>query len=151
MEDENFLTRLLMTVFGIMVWIFVVIAIISSVSEMVKKAKLEKEGKEVVAEVWSKSHDEKGYRYYVKYTIDGKEYRDNFKTKDNSIKEGEKVILYYLQGEEDKIYSSKENNVIKNIFKFVSYIIALSPIAYFGKVCIKNYNIFKYKRTIEVE
>ena len=153
MENEHFFTRLLMTIFGIILWIIVIIAIIFAILGIMNNSKLENEGKIAVAKIWNIYYDreDKIYNYYIEYTIGGKKYNDQFKIKDNSLKEGDTITVYYLQGKEDKIYLSKESNTLKNIVAFIFYIIILVPIAYFGKVCIKEYNIFKYKRTINVE
>jgi len=157
MENEKFLTCLLMSVFGIILIFIAIFILILSINSISKHSTLEQEAIPVTAEITykMKKRDKKNiirYTYSVEYVINKQKHNDYIETKDSSLNVGDKIEAYYIPGEEDRIYLSKENSISKNILSFVLILVFFElPLSLFGIKCIKNYNVFKYKREIDVQ
>lgn len=152
MEDEKFLTRLLMTVFGFILLLFVTSQIVGGIKGIKNTTRLKDEAIQVIAEIDYRTYDrEKNkMRYSITYVINGKEYYETIKLNNKNLKEGDKIYVYYLPPDEDKIYLTNENQTFKRIIALILYCMFLFPMAFLGYICIKNYNVFKYRRTIDV-
>ncbi len=157
MENEKFLTCLLMSIFGIILIFIAIFILILQANSIIKYSRLEQEAIPLTAEVIYKmeKRDKENiirYTYSIEYVINEEKHNDYIEIKDSSINVGDKIVVYYLQGEEDKIYLSKENNISKNILSFILILVFFElPLSLFGIKCIKNYNVFKYKREINVQ
>lgn len=153
MEDEKFLTCLLMSAFGIMILLLIAVFIVTSLYNIIVfNPKLEKEGIEVVGEITHiLEHDGKTYKdYSIKYEIKGKEYSDMVRIRNSNLGKGDKISLYYLPDDESEVYLTKENNIMKTIGAGIGLGAFMFPIAFLGFKCIQRYNVFKYKRNIDV-
>lgn len=153
MENEKFLTCLLMSVFGIIILLLIAVFVLASLYNIIIfKPKLEKEGMEVVGEViYILNHYGKTYKdYSIEYEIKGRQYSDMIRIRNSDLRKGDKILLYYLPNHEDKLYLTKENNVMKTIVAGIGFGIIMFPIAFLGFKCIQRYNVFKYKRNIDV-
>lgn len=154
MENENFLTLLFMSLFGIIIIMCVIIMIIVGIFKIISKPNLEQEAVKIIAQIEiciEKGTKNKVSKYSVKYEIDGKEYNNKIEIKDKNLKEGDKIYVYYVPGNENELYLSNERNIIVEIIAMILQILLLTPIMVLGVKCIKNYNVFKYRRTINIE
>lgn len=153
-HEHGFFAYLFMTISGIALIIIGILPIIISINSAIEKAYKEKNEKLVEVTVISKEVDESGiwnsYKvtYVVTYTINNKEYvKELGLDKISYANKGDKVTLAYTNNPEKLMIPYTEGAAIIAL----AYLPVTLPFFIIGVLCIKRYNVFKYKKTINVE
>lgn len=151
MEENSFVTTLFMFIVGIGFIIFSLIIVSFCLIIPVEKAYIKNKGIQIEAKVISKSWDyldeHPHYNYRIEYVVFNQTYSYYFESNKNDYNENDIITIYCLYNNPEKVSVAIE----KNNVEFLNYFFAVNILLFLGIMSVKNYNIFKYKRIIEVK
>jgi len=151
MNKHGFFITLFMSVMGFVFIIAGIALIYLGIKVVVDDINIKNNGIVIKSTITHKSRyssDDLNY-YRIEYTVNGEKYTDSFNSLSSSYKKGDVISIYCLKDNPKKILVPLEsgNKGMKVLFGIVVTIFLIV----LGGLCIKNYNIFKYKRVINVE
>ena len=150
MNKHGFFTTLFMSVMGF-VFIIVGIALIYlGIKVVVDDINIKNNGIVIKATITYRSRyssDDSNY-HRIEYTVNGEKYMGSFKSLSSSYKKGDIISIYCLKDNPKKILVPLESS--NKGMKVLCGIVVTIFLIVLGGLCIKNYNIFKYKRVINV-
>ena len=151
MNKHGFFTTLFMSVMGFVFIVGGIALIYLGIKVVVDDINIKNNGiviEATITYISRYSSDDSTY-YHIEYTVNGEKYTDSFESLSSSYKKGDIISIYCLKDNPKKILVPLESS---NIGMQVSSSIAIAIfLIVLGRLCIKNYNIFKYKRVINVE
>ncbi len=151
MNKYGFLTNLFMSLSGVVFIIISVFLFIFTIKTNIDYDNIEKHGTEIKAKIIEKSiyKNGKSIYYEIEYTINGKTIQEKVEATSRKYNNGDTITIYYLEKSINKVSIPIEKNVIQNQSRAI--IIMSIFLVNLGYICIKKFNIFKYKKIIEIK
>lgn len=160
MEEHSLGETLFMSIAGIIFIIGSIICIYAGIKIIIEENFIKANGIEVEAIITYKSvyqkkrakesmHQDNYAHYSIQYEVNGKKYTDYFRSTSYQYYKGDVIKIYCLENNPEKIYNHLEKG--EKITQVIMCIIIAITLIKLGNTCIKEYNIFKYRRSINVE
>ena len=154
MNGKSFITTLFMSIAGLAFIAIAFAPIVLNVVKWIENTNIKNNGEQINATITYRSiidneynrHDE-GFSdmsrtYFIEYEVNGKKYMESIDSTEKNHKVGETITIYCLLDNPEKIYAPLENKG-----RILSIFIVFPIFSMLGYACIRNYNIFTYKKS----
>lgn len=151
MEKHGFLTVLFMSIAGVLFMIVAIFLIVIGIKIFADYIDIINKGIEIEATIMDRDlyGSENSATYHIKYMVSGEQHTQSFKSSTKTYRQGDTITIYVLENNPEKIVIPIESN--NPLSQTMYSIIGASILMVLGRLCIKNYNVFQYKKFIRVE
>lgn len=144
MEKYRFFTVLFMWLSGILFIISAIVILIYGIYNLEQNKAIKKNGINSNAIIEQKYVDEKNVSYKIKYVVNDEEYWYYFESSEKFYQKNKYIEIYYLPDNPNNIYVPIETEYFTQSMNVIYILLGL------GLLCLKEFNIFKYRSSIEV-
>lgn len=151
MNKHGFFTTLFMSVAGVAFILGGIVLIFMGIKVVMDDIDVKNNGIVIEALITYRSkYSSDEFTYYkIEYTVNEEKYTESFESLSTLYKEGDIINIYCLKNNPKKIYVPLESS--NKGMQILSSMVGAIILIVLGRLCIKYYNIFKYKRVIDVE